>query len=50
VTAAFSDCLHVRCPNCGAEPNDFCTNTLGDGQKAKRHSPCKDRMRAAERT
>lgn len=43
-----TDALECRCPNCGAQPGDFCRHPaeLGGGE---RRAPCPRRIIAAHR-
>lgn len=43
MTAAMSDCIHVPCPTCRAEVNEWCTY-LFEGRVVKHKAPCVARM------
>jgi hypothetical protein len=48
VTAAWSDCISVECPNCRAPVNAYCVLDV-NGKRYHKHAPCISRLRAAER-
>jgi hypothetical protein len=45
IPAAYADCIHLTCQQCGAEPSDYCTNPVNG---LHRGTPCWTRIHDAE--